>query len=76
MGVITFSCNGDGDSGGYSCVEDMTDARAVPGVIREEGESVVEGGWDDMDGRDWESMSSAGLGKVLNVEPRDVYLGI
>jgi hypothetical protein len=76
MGVIAFSCNGDGTSVEYLCVEDMTDVRAVPGVMREEGESVEEGGWDEMDGRGWVLMSSAGLGKVLNVEPREVYLGI
>ena len=53
------------------CVVDMTDASAVPGEIKDPGESGSGSGG----GEDWrESMSSAGLGKVLNVEPREVYL--
>jgi hypothetical protein len=49
------------------CVVGMMDVRAVAGEIKEPGESERE---DDCG----ESMRSAGLGKVLNVEPRDVYL--
>jgi hypothetical protein len=45
----------------------MTDVRAVPGEMKDPGE----GSRGDDCGA---SMSSAGLGKVLNVEPRDVYL--
>ena len=45
----------------------MTDVRAVAGEITDPGESGRGGDWG-------ESMSSAGLGKVLNVEPREVYL--
>lgn len=45
---------------------DMTDVRAVAGEIKDPRESGR--------GNCGESISSAGLGNVLNVEPREVYL--
>ena len=46
----------------------MTVVRAVPGEMKDPGEASR---GDDCGAS---IMSSAGLGKVLNVEPRDVYL--